>query len=106
MSNNIPLEKCIPLGDRVVVRRDDKIDKTDGGILLANAARRITGTVISVGPGEYRNGVLVPVDAAIKPGVRVVLTGYAGMELSEGVDQQDEEYLILRADDIQAWLPQ
>ena len=46
--------KFQPLGDRVVVEREESLDTTAGGILLPDSAqdKPARGVVISVGPGR------------------------------------------------------
>ncbi len=91
----------IPLGDRVVVQREESEQKTAGGILLPDSAKDkpARGTVVSVGEGRLdskgqRHGLQV------KPGDRVVFTSYAGEAFKVG----DEELLLMREDDILAIL--
>jgi chaperonin GroES len=91
----------IPLGDRVVVEREEGEQKTAGGILLPDSAKDkpARGTVVSVGEGKlddkgHRHALQV------KPGDRVVFTSYAGEPFKIG----DTELLLMREDDILAVL--
>ena len=98
-----PLANCRPRGDRVVVRRDTAQKQTEGGILLPDSVvntKMPTGTVVRVGPGRRdETGRLVPLD--LRRGDRVILTSYAGLEISNpAAARQDEEYVILRDEDI------
>jgi len=103
-----PLARCKPRGDRVVVRRDvSKEGATKGGILLPDSfstEKRQTGEVVSVGPGlrHPQTGELIPLD--IKKGDRVIITGYAGLEIKDpmNVGGKDEEFIILREEDVLA----
>lgn len=102
-----PLANASPRGDRVIVLRDKEIDETPAGILIArthgSGAKKQTGTVIAVGPGSVSDGgVRVPVD--LNPGDRVILVGYAGLEINETPLQTDEELVLLRQDDVTAVL--
>ena len=103
-----PLARCTPRGDRVVIRRDQRKTSTEGGILLPDTmhqSRKQHGTVWSVGPGNRnKDGELVPVE--LKKGQRVLITGYAGLEISDpaNVNTQDEEFVILRDEDVIAIL--
>ena len=47
--------KLQPLGDRIVVEREESLEKTAGGIVLPGSARDkpSRGTVISVGDGTH-----------------------------------------------------
>ncbi len=88
-----------PLGDRVIVKQDDAEVATKSGILLASTAQEKPqrGKVIAVGAGKLdNNGNLVA--PGVKEGDSVIYSKYGGTEVT--VD--DEEYIILRADDIYA----
>src|SRR5277367_5183939 len=83
--------KLEPLGDRVVIEREESEGRTAGGIVLPDAAKDkpARGTVISVGNGRLledgkRNKIQV------KPGDRVVFSSYAGEQFKVG----DSELLL------------
>ena len=89
----------IPLGDRVVVEREESEQRTSGGILLPDSAKDkpARGVVVSVGEGRLTDkGVRHPLQ--VKPGDRVVFTSYAGEPFKVGED----ELLLMREDDILA----
>ena len=89
----------IPLGDRVVVEREESEQKTAGGILLPDSAKDkpARGVVVSVGEGRLtEQGQRHPLQ--VKPGDRVVFTSYAGEPFKVG----DDELLLMREDDILA----
>lgn len=67
-----------PIQDRVLVRRDAVVHKSEGGILLPGEKDKPnTATVLAVGTGAVRNdGNLRPL--AVQVGDRVVLTQFAG----------------------------
>jgi chaperonin GroES len=91
----------IPLGDRVVVEREEGEQKTAGGILLPDSAKDkpARGVVVSVGEGRLsEKGQRHPLQ--VKPGDRVVFTSYAGEPFKVG----DSELLLMREDDILAIL--
>lgn len=102
-----PLSICEPLGDRIVVRLDAKKDKTEGGIVIPEIAlneRQQIGTIIAVGPGRYTDeGKLIPM--RVKVDDRVILTGFAGLEIRSDHAASQDEYLILREEDVLARLP-
>ena len=92
--------KVKPLGDRIVVRRQEAEDKTAGGILLPDAAKDKPqkGKVLAVGAGRLlkdgtRQGVQV------KVGDTVLFTAWAGEEYKDG---QGGKILIMREEDILA----
>lgn len=88
-SNQIKLQ---PLGDRLVVRREDSEDRTEGGIYLPDSAQNkpTRGTVVSIGDGRLLDdGTRAPMQ--VKPGDRVLFTSYAG----ETIEIGDEEFLLM-----------
>jgi chaperonin GroES len=91
--------KLQPLGDRVVVEREESEARTAGGILLPDSAKDkpARGVVISVGEGRLSgDGKRVPLQ--VKPGDRVVFTSYAGEQFKVG----DDELILMREDEILA----
>jgi len=90
-----------PLGDRVIIKQDEAETATASGILIAGTAQEKPqrGTVIAVGEGKLdNNGNLVKPD--VKIGDSVIYSKYGGTAIT--ID--NEEFLILRADDIYAVL--
>jgi chaperonin GroES len=89
--------KLQPLGDRVVVERDQSESKTAGGIVLPDNAKDkpARGTIISVGDGRLLDdGRRHPLQ--VKPGDRVLFSSYAGEQFKIG----DQELLLMREEDI------
>ncbi|MBV05710.1 MAG: co-chaperone GroES, partial [Gammaproteobacteria bacterium] len=71
--------KFRPLGDRVLVRRTDEEQTTEGGIVLPGSAaeKPSEGEVLAVGPGTtLDNGEVKAV--SVKEGDLVVFGQYAG----------------------------
>lgn len=88
-----------PLGDRVVLEREESESKTAGGILLPSSAQNkpARGKVVSVGDGrQLANGKKAPLQ--VKVGDRVLFASYAGDEFK--VDGR--ELLLLREEDVLA----
>ncbi len=88
-----------PMGDRVVVRPSEQEAVTKGGIFLPDTAqeRPQKGEVVSTGPGRMlENGKRVEME--VKAGDTVIYSKYAGTE----IEVQDEELLVLGANDILA----
>lgn len=91
--------KLQPLGDRVVVEREESETTTAGGIVLPDSAKNkpARGTVVSIGDGKLcDDGSRSPLQ--VKVGDRVLFTSYAGDEFKVG----DQELLLMREDDILA----
>jgi chaperonin GroES len=90
-----------PLGDRIVVRREEAEEKTSGGIVLPDSAKNKPqrGTVLAVGPGKMlddgsRRGLQV------KKGDKVLFTNWAGDEF-KGRSTSDN-ILLMREEDVLA----
>jgi chaperonin GroES len=86
-----------PLHDRVLIKRIEEKDTVKGGIIIPDSAKEKPqeGEVISVGPGKtLENGSVVPLE--VKEGDRILFGKYSGTEIK----LQDQDYLILREDEI------
>jgi chaperonin GroES len=93
--------KLQPLGDRVVVEREESEGRTAGGILLPDAAKDkpTRGVVVSVGNGRLLDdGTRSKLQVQI--GDRVIFTNWAG----ETLKLDDEELILMREEDILAVL--
>jgi chaperonin GroES len=89
-----------PLHDRVLIKRIEEKETVKGGIIIPDTAKEKPqeGEVIAAGAGKIEKGVRVALD--VKAGDRVLFGKYSGTEIK--VD--DEDYLILREDEILAKL--
>jgi len=89
-----------PLADRVVIRPQEREERTRGGIFLPDTASKEKpqeGIVMAVGEGRLDdNGKRVAV--SVKSGDKVLFAKYAGTEIK--ID--DEDFLILAEKDILA----
>jgi chaperonin GroES len=86
-----------PLGNRVLVQRIEQEETLKGGIILPDTAKKKqeTAKVIAVGTGTTASdGKEIPI--LVQTGDTILMDKYSGQEVT--VD--DEEYVILRADDI------
>ena len=90
--------KIRPLHDRVLVKRIESGDKkTAGGIIIPDTVKEKPqeGEVMAVGSGKLlENGKVQPMN--VKAGDRILFGKYSGTD----VKIDDEEYLIMREDDI------
>ena len=89
--------KFRPLHDRILVKRLEEQEERRGGIIIPDTAKEKPqrGKVIAAGDGKMlENGKRVPLD--VKAGDQVLFGKYSGSE----VKIDDEEYLILREEDI------
>ena len=95
--------KLSPLGNRVLVRRLDAEEKLKGGIILPDTAKKKQeqAEVIAIGTGKKDSkGNLLPMP--VKVGDIILMDKYSGQE----VQLNDEEFVIVRADDIIAIIEQ
>jgi len=90
--------KLRPLYDRVLVKRiEEEEEETRGGIVVPDTAKEKPqeGEVIAVGDGKVlESGEKLKM--AVKKGDRVLFGKYSGTD----VKLDDEEYLIMREDDV------
>ena len=86
-----------PLGNRVLAQRLEQQETMKGGIILPESAKKKqeTAKVVAIGPGKkLDDGKVVPVP--VKIGDMILMDKYSAQEVT--ID--DEEYLIVKADDI------
>lgn len=91
--------KLQPLGDRLVVKRQESLDRTEGGIFLPDSAKDkpTRGTVVSVGDGKLLDDGSRG-SMQVKAGDRVLFTSYAG----ENIEIGDEEYVLMSESEVLA----
>lgn len=90
-----------PLGDRVVIEREESETRTAGGIVLPDTAKDkpARGTIVSVGEGRLLDsGKRAPFQ--VRVGDRVVFSSYAGDEVPFKIG--DRKLLLMREEDILA----
>lgn len=93
-SQNVKLK---PLGNRVLVKRLAAEEKLKGGIILPDSAKKKQeqAEVVALGNGKKDSkGTLIPMP--VKVGDIILMEKYSGQE----VKLEDEDFVILRADDI------
>ena len=91
--------RLVPLGNRVLVRRLDEKETVKGSIILPDSAKKKQEMteVVAVGPGKKtEEGKILPMP--VKAGDIVLIDKYAGQEIT----LDDEEYVVVRSDDIVA----
>ncbi|MCB1112592.1 MAG: co-chaperone GroES [Chlamydiales bacterium] len=97
MKETTNASKLRPLGNRVLVRRLEAEEKTEGGIILPDSAKKKQeqAIVVAIGTGKKdKNGKTIEI--SVKVGDIVLMDKYAGQE----VKVDDEEFVIARADDL------
>ena len=91
--------KVRPLHDRILVKRIEEGEVRKGGIIIPDTAKEKPqeGKVVAVGNGKVTDeGKKIPLD--VKAGDKILFGKYSGSE----VKIDDEEYLILREEDVLA----
>lgn len=89
--------KIRPLQDRILVKRLEEKEIKKGGIIIPDTAKEKPqeGEVVAVGPGKIgEDGKRHPMD--VKKGDKILFGKYSGSE----VKIEDEEYLIIREDEV------
>jgi chaperonin GroES len=90
-------KKIRPLSDRIVVQPREIETRTAGGIVIPDTADKdkpIQGTVIAIGVGKYVDGKLQPLQVNV--GDKILFGKYAGTN----VKLDDQEYLVMREEDV------
>ena len=87
-----------PLHDRIIVQRIEETEQKIGGIIIPDTAKEKPqeGEVMAVGAGKIEKGKRIPLD--LKVGDRILFGKFTGSDIK--ID--DQEYLILREDEILA----
>lgn len=91
--------KIRPLGDRILVKREDAAETVKGGIIIPDSAKEKPqeGKVVAVGKGRIDDdGKRQAME--IKKGDRILMGKYAGTE----VKVDGDELIIMREDDVLA----
>jgi chaperonin GroES len=91
-----------PLADRIVVKPLEPKEVKRGGIIIPDTAKEKPqeGEVVAVGKGKYEDGKLIPME--VKVGDKVLYGKYSGTEIKIN----DEDYLIMREEDVLAIINQ
>ena len=90
--------KIRPLGDKIIIKRDEPTSKTDSGIYLPESAKDKPkqGNVVATGNGILNKETGDYLPFSVKKGDSVLFSSYAGTEVK--IDGQD--YLIMTEEDI------
>ncbi len=74
-----------PTQEKVLVKQDEKKDKSEGGIILANVSKEkpLSGEIVRVGPDV----------TGIQAGMKILFAAYAGTKIGK-------EYLIMEESDV------
>jgi chaperonin GroES len=89
--------KVRPLYDRILIRRVEAEERTQGGIIIPDSAKEkpLVAHVEAVGQGRLADGGEVR-PLTVQVGNRVLISKYAGTE----VKLEGSDYLIIREDDV------
>jgi chaperonin GroES len=90
--------KIRPLGDKILVKRDEPTSRTESGIYLPETAKDKPkqGKIVAVGNGILNKETGEYLPFSVKKGDAVIFSSYAGTEVK--IDNVD--YLIMTEDDI------
>ena len=91
-----------PIGDRVLVKRQDEDVKSPAGIIIPDTAQKEKskrGIVVAVGPGKYGDeGDLIPM--TVKIGAKVYFN--SGWDNEVKMQNDKSEYFLVHESDILA----
>ena len=89
-----------PLGDKVLIQRDESAEMTESGIYLPEQAKDKpkTGVIVAVGDGALSTETGERTAMTVKKKDRVIFSSYAGTEVKIGEDT----LLIMSEDEILA----
>ena len=92
--------KVKPIGDRILVKRDEAETKTESGIYLPESAKDKpkSGTIQAVGDGSLNSDTGERIPLTVKKGDKVIFNSYAGTEVKIGKD----DLLIMTESDVLA----
>ncbi len=90
--------KVRPLGDKLLVKRDEAQTKTDSGIFLPETAKDKPkqGKIVALGSGILNKETGKYMPFSVKKGDTVLFTTYSGTEIK--ID--GETYLIMTEEDV------
>jgi chaperonin GroES len=90
--------KVRPLGDKVIVKRDQAQSKTDSGIFIPEAAKDKPkqGKIVALGSGILNKDTGKYMPFTVKKGDTVLFTTYSGTEIK--ID--GETFIIMTEEDI------
>lgn len=89
-----------PMGDKVIVQRDEAETQTDSGLYLPETSKDKpkTGTVVAVGAGAINTDTGERIPMTLKTGDKVIFSSYSGTEIKIGA----QEYLIMGEEEVLA----
>ncbi|MFG0275587.1 MAG: co-chaperone GroES [Phycisphaerales bacterium] len=89
-----------PMGDKVIVQRDEAETQTDSGLYLPETSKDKpkTGTVVAVGAGAINTDTGERIPMTLNTGDKVIFSSYSGTEIKIGA----QEYLIMGEDEVLA----
>lgn len=89
--------KLVPLGERIVIRKMEKEEKTESGIVLPSSAQEQPqyAEVVAISQKVKNDDDF---HDQIKEGDKVIYSKYAGTEVKMG----EEEFIVIKLEDVLA----
>jgi len=86
-----------PIGDRILVKRDETKKESSGGIVLPDKAQEgcFSGKVLAVGSGQLLDDGLRST-MEVKEGDRIIFASFSGAK----IEVDDEEFVCVRETDV------
>ena len=90
--------KVRPLGDKIIVKRNEAESQTNSGIYLPESAKDKPkqGTVIALGDGNLNKETGKRLPFTVKEGDDIIFSSYSGTE----VKIDGEDFLIMTEEDV------
>jgi len=91
-----------PIGDRIIIRREESDAKSAGGIIIPDAAKQKPqrGVILAVGPGKPNKKTGERTAMQLKVGDKVLFTSWAGDEYKDR--KSAGEVLVMHEEDVLA----
>lgn len=89
-----------PLGDKILVKRDEAASKTESGIFLPESSKDKpkTGIIEAVGTGALNTETGERIPLSVKKGDKIIFSSYSGTEIK----LEGGEFLMMSEDDVLA----
>lgn len=90
------MSKLRAIRDTVIVKVRDRLEKSEGGIILPDTVedKPMLGIVVDVGPGSWSDGVRQPME--LKEGNEIVFGPWSGHD----IDFEGEKYRVLEEGEV------
>ena len=95
-------EMLKPMGEFLLVRRDEQEKTTEGGLFIPDTAQDPprSGEVVAIGPGVRSVETGQFIETTLKPGQRILFGPFGGVEVGLHIDGVEEKLLMLKESEV------